>query len=118
MRSASNSNSNADLVTAHGGEINRHVGGRKGVGTAAVFGDDARILFRPDARRAFEHHVLEKMRQAALAVFFIARTDAIPNLKRDRRALVIFEQKHFKTVVENHLLNISGARERIESARA
>ena len=56
----------------------------------------------------FEHHVLEKMRQTALAVFFIASADAIPDLKSDRRTLVVLQQENFETVIENELLNLSG----------
>ncbi len=61
-----------------------------------------------DCRRTLEQHVLEKMRQTALAVFFVACADAIPDLKSHRRTLVVLQQENFKTVIENELLNLSG----------
>jgi hypothetical protein len=76
---------------------------------AAVFGDDLRILFRPGPWGALEQHVLEKMRQTALAILFIARTNPVPNLKGYRRTLVILEKKNLEAIFERELLNI-GAR--------
>src|SRR5262249_14143065 len=56
-------------------------------------------------RRSLEHHVLEKMRQAALAIELVARADAVPHLECHRGALVVLEQEDLEAVVENRFFH-------------
>ena len=105
---------NADLFATHDRKIDGRVGRCKSIRTSAVFRDDARILLGFYGWRPLEHHVFEKMRQAALAVFLIARTDAIPHLESHGRALVVFEQEHFEAVVENDFADVCGMGEAAE----
>jgi hypothetical protein len=46
------------------------------------------------------------MRQTALAVLFIARTNPVPNLKGYRRTFVILEKKNLEAIFERKFLNI------------
>src|SRR5580765_5230902 len=49
---------------------------------------------------ALKHHVFEEMSKAAAAIRIIFRTDVIPNLDSDSRALVIFDRVDLEAVVE------------------
>ena len=79
--------------------INRHVVGRVSVVFAAdIFGEIVERL-RRQMLIAFEHHVLEQMRETAAPVRIVLRADVIPNLHRDREARVIFRRVNLKPVL-------------------
>ena len=48
--------------------------------------------------RAFEHHVLEEVREAGASGLLIHRPDVIPEIDRHQRKLVVFIQDHFKAI--------------------
>ena len=52
---------------------------------------------------ALEHHVLEKMSETAAAIWIVFRTDVIPDLHGDGRALVIFDRVNLKPVRQRHV---------------
>ena len=52
------------------------------------------------ARRALEHHVLEQVRHAGLAVALEARADEVRDVDRHRRLRRVGEQQHLQPVVE------------------
>ena len=71
---------------------------RFGVVESADGFDDARMFVRPHVRRAFEHQVLEEVREARVAGQLVFAAHVIPHLKVNHRHGVIFEQNHVQTV--------------------
>ncbi len=60
--------------------------------------DDARMLVGPDVRGAFEHQVLEEMREAGVARLLVFCPDVIPDLQVDHGSGVVFEQNHLQAI--------------------
>ena len=86
--------------------VRRHhfkVVGAIGVGRAVdVLGPDVpqdlEVLVLADVLRALEHHVLEQVREAALARHLVARADVVPDVDRDQRHGRIRRQDHLEAV--------------------
>ncbi len=87
-----------EIIAGEGFEELRGVVFRFGVVVSADGFDDARMFVRPHVRRAFEHQVLEEVREARVAGQLVFSADVIPNLKVNHRHGVIFEQNHVQTV--------------------
>ena len=65
--------------------------------SADVFGQIVKGI-RRQMIVALEHHVLKEMSKTAAAIWIVLRTDVIPDLHCDGRALVIFDGVNLKSV--------------------
>ena len=99
----------ADGVPAHGGVVDGGVVGGERVGAAAVLPDDAGILLGGHLLGALEQHVLQEVRDAALAVHLVPGPHPVPDLEGDGRAPVVFQQQHLEAVVQDLLPDLHHA---------
>ena len=67
---------------------------------AAVAVDREEVLARPDVLRAFEHHVLEQMREAGAAGALVPRADVVDDGDGEHRRDVILGDDQPQTVLE------------------
>ena len=92
-----------EIIRRHDFVINGHVvRGESVIFSADVFGQIVERV-RRQMLVALEHHVLKEMSKTAAAVRIIFRTDVIPDLDGDGRALVIFDRVNLKPVRQRHV---------------
>ena len=87
-----------EIIAREGLEEIRVVVVRAGVIESAGGFDDARMLIGPDVRGAFEHQVLEEMREAGVAGLLVFCADVIPDLQVDHGSGMVFEQNHLQAI--------------------
>ena len=84
--------------------------GGEGIFLAAEFGDELRKLALRVIRRALEHEMFEKMRNAGFAWRIVRRTVPVPDHMRDDRRTVIWNDHNVETVIELEILNAGRGR--------
>ena len=87
-----------EIIAGKGLEEIRVVVVGAGIVESAESFDDPGMLFRSHVRRAFEHQVLEEMRESSAAGALVFRPHVIPHLKVDHRNGVVFEQNHLQPI--------------------
>ncbi len=87
-----------DMILVDRLEVIGEVRFRERVILAAVLLDYLRELFGPQLLGALEHQMLAQMRQTGPAELLVARADAVKNIERRQRRLVILEHQHAKPV--------------------
>ena len=93
-----------ELVGGQRLEVQRAVGGRVAVERAAGLADEPEVLVVADVRRALEEHVLEEVREAALARFFARAADVVADVDRHHRIGAVGVQHDLEAVREHVLL--------------
>ena len=92
-------------VRRHGLEIIRDVVVRGAVEHAAGRIDQANVLHLPGVLRALEHHVLEKVREAAAAVRLEAKTNLVIDADGDEWRGTVGRRHHAQAVGERRVLD-------------